>query len=206
MPLDLMARLRAARNEPWKAALPPSMLDLLGAAPDPMAVLKRVIGGGVPVLDTSEDAEPVEPVQRKRKVSVPSNVGPDTMLRLEAAAELAFPDGSMSVAALRREAAAGRLTIYRIAGKDFTTLSDVQEMKTKCRVQVREHVSGLNQKNVTQAAGSSAAQHGSSATERVKSARAALEATAKALNAPLLTTSRASTKRRERAVVIPLKF
>ena len=52
---------------------------------------------------------------------------------------------------------------------------------------------------------SSAAQRGSSETEREKSARAALEATAKALNAPLPTTSRASTKRRAKAVVIPLK-
>ena len=35
MTLDLVARLEAARKEPWKAALPPSMLELLGAAPDP---------------------------------------------------------------------------------------------------------------------------------------------------------------------------
>ena len=41
---------------------------------------------------------------KQGKVSIPDNVTPDTMLRLEAAAALAFPDGSMSVAALRREA------------------------------------------------------------------------------------------------------
>ena len=51
------------------------------------------------------------------------------MLRLEAAAAIAFPDGSMSVSAMRREAAAGRLTIYRIAGKHFTTLADIEGMK-----------------------------------------------------------------------------
>ena len=57
-----------------------------------------------------------------------------TPLRLDAAAQIAIPDGSISVSALRREAAAGRLTIYRIAGKDYTTLADIEEMKTSCRV------------------------------------------------------------------------
>ena len=65
-PTGLVARLRAARTEPWKVALPPSMLELHWAAPDPMAVLLRVIGGSdVPVLNTSEDAE--QPVKRTRK-------------------------------------------------------------------------------------------------------------------------------------------
>ena len=57
------------------------------------------------------------------------------MLRLQAAAALGFPDGSMSAGALRRQARAGRLAIYRIAGKDYTTLNDIEGMKTACRVQ-----------------------------------------------------------------------
>ena len=155
---------------------------------------------------TSEDSEePGEVPARTRKLNIPDHIAPDTMLRLEAAARIAFPGGSMPVAALRREAKAGRLTTYRFAGKDFTTLSDIQEMKTTCRDPAREPASGSNPKNATPAARSSASQHGSSVTEREKSARAALEATAKALNEPSPTTSPASTKRRAKAVVIPLK-
>jgi hypothetical protein len=155
-------------------------------------------GGSDDVLaiDNVVDAEPVEP----------GRPTPDAPLRLAVAAKLAFPDGGVTAVSLRREAKAGRLLIERIAGKDFTTLKHIERMRDQCRDQAREPVCGSNQKNVTQAAGSSAAQHGSSVTERVKSARAALEATAKALNAPLLTTSPANTKRREKAVVIPLKF
>jgi transposase len=48
--------------------------------------------------------------------------------------KLAFPDGSMTVSGLRREAARGRLRIERIAGKDFTTLQNIDEMRKLCRV------------------------------------------------------------------------
>jgi hypothetical protein len=47
-------------------------------------------------------------------------------LRLGVAAALAFPDGSMAAARLRREADRGRLIIERIAGKDFTTLANIE--------------------------------------------------------------------------------
>jgi hypothetical protein len=52
----------------------------------------------------------------------------DTPLRLSVAAALAFPDGSMTASGLRREAARGRLVIERIAGKDFTTLANINRM------------------------------------------------------------------------------
>src|SRR5882724_3089208 len=71
-----------------------------------------------------------KPKRQRKRVSIPDVVAPNTKLRLEAAARIAFPDGSISVSALRRESAAARLTIYRIAGKDFTTLADIEEMKT----------------------------------------------------------------------------
>jgi hypothetical protein len=69
-----------------------------------------------------------KPKRQRKRVSIPDAVAPNTKLRLEAAARIAFPDGSISVSALRREAAAGRLTIYAIAGKHFTTLADIEEM------------------------------------------------------------------------------
>jgi hypothetical protein len=53
-------------------------------------------------------------------------------LRLSRAAEIAFPGGGMTASGLRREAAKGRLAIERIAGKDFTTLAAIEDMRAKC--------------------------------------------------------------------------
>src|SRR5947209_13284627 len=66
-----------------------------------------------------------------------SQFNPDAPLRLSIAAKLAFPDGSMTVSGLRREAARGRLRLERIAGKDFTTLADIKRMRELCRVQTK---------------------------------------------------------------------
>jgi hypothetical protein len=57
---------------------------------------------------------------------------PRAPLRLSLAAEIAFPGGGMTASGLRREAAKGRLAIERIAGKDFTTLAAIEDMRTKC--------------------------------------------------------------------------
>ena len=111
----------------------------------------------------------------------PANTAPDTPLRLEVAVRLAFPAGGMSVSGLRREARRGNLVLEKIAGKHFTTLRAIEEMRAKCRDQVRELGSGSNLSKSTARAKSSATRRGSSATDRVKSARAALEMTAKAL-------------------------
>lgn len=60
-------------------------------------------------------------------------IGPDTPLRLEIAAAVAFPDGSMTVRGLQKERDKGRLTVERIAGKDYTTLAAFDEMRRLCR-------------------------------------------------------------------------
>lgn len=57
----------------------------------------------------------------------------DTPLRLSVAAALAFSDGGVKASSLRREAANGRLVIWRIAGKDFTTLAAIRDMIELCR-------------------------------------------------------------------------
>src|SRR4249919_2116176 len=67
----------------------------------------------------------------------PEKITPDTPLRLGIAAALAFPDGSMTASGLRREAERGRLVIERVAGKDFTTLANIERMRELCRVQTR---------------------------------------------------------------------
>src|SRR6266446_6927173 len=70
-------------------------------------------------------------------VPPPEKITPDTPLRLEIAAALAFPDGSMMASGLRREADRGRLVIERVAGKDYTTLANIERMRELCRVQAK---------------------------------------------------------------------
>src|ERR1039458_7356410 len=62
-------------------------------------------------------------------------VGPNAPLRLSVAAAFDFPDGSMTASGLRREAARRRLVIERIAGKDYTTLANIERMRELCRVE-----------------------------------------------------------------------
>ena len=57
-----------------------------------------------------------------------------TPLRLKIAAERAFPGGGMSASGLRREAERGRLIIERVAGKDYTTMQAIADMRRLCRV------------------------------------------------------------------------
>src|SRR3954454_21236590 len=63
------------------------------------------------------------------------SITPTTPLRLEAAARIAFPDGSMKLAGLRREIARGRLAYEVIANKHYTTLADIEDMRRLCRIQ-----------------------------------------------------------------------
>jgi hypothetical protein len=60
-------------------------------------------------------------------------VNNDAPLRLARAAEIAFPDGSMTASGLRKEAAKGRLVIERIANKDYTTLAAIADTRAACR-------------------------------------------------------------------------
>src|SRR2546428_12600820 len=69
-------------------------------------------------------------------------VTPDTPLRLGIAAALAFPDGSMTASGLRREGTRGRLVIERIAGKDYTSLANIERMRQLCRVLEKASTSG----------------------------------------------------------------
>lgn len=69
-------------------------------------------------------------------------------LRLQDAIATAFPLGGMTVSGLRREAARGRLAIERIAGKDFTTLQAIDEMRELCRVPAAPEVRRENVRTV----------------------------------------------------------
>ena len=61
--------------------------------------------------------------------------GPDDFITLREAVRVAFPAGGVKVSSLRLEASRGRLTVYRIAGKVMTTLTDVRKMADLCRVE-----------------------------------------------------------------------
>jgi hypothetical protein len=75
-----------------------------------------------------------------RRVNPPmaGTIDPSAPLRLDLAAKIAFPDGSMTASGLRRESARGRLALERIANKDYTTLEAIRIMRELCRVQAKE--------------------------------------------------------------------
>lgn len=64
-----------------------------------------------------------------------ASVKPDDPLRLEVAARLFFPDGSMSASGLRKERNRGRLLVLKIAGKEYTTLAELTLMIERCKVE-----------------------------------------------------------------------
>ena len=84
-----------------------------------------------------------------RRELLPSQVTPNTILRLADAARLAFPDGSITVVSLRREAKKGHLTVWRIAGKDMTSLAEIELMKDRCRVNAKALACGSEMKGGT---------------------------------------------------------
>lgn len=71
--------------------------------------------------------------ERDKAPPTAQNPHPDAPLRLSEAAKIVF-GSAMTASGLRREAARGRLEIERIAGKDFTTLRAIEEMRERCRL------------------------------------------------------------------------
>ena len=136
---------------------------------------------------------------------LPTHVGLDTPLRLDRAVKLAFPFGGMTVSGLRRERDRGNLGIEKIAGKEFTTLRNIEEMRVKCRAQLKAQDCGSNRKSVTNKEGLPGAPRGSLEMDRIKSARAALEMTARELNVRSRNISPRNTPSRENVGVIPQK-
>lgn len=69
----------------------------------------------------------------------------DTPLRLADAARIAFPDGGMTAAGLRRERDRGRLEVWKVAGKEYVTLAAIQRMLDRCRQGPKESASTSGQ-------------------------------------------------------------
>ena len=103
------------------------------------------------------------------------NIHRDTPLRLFDAVALAFPHGGMTVSGLRREARHGRLSIERIAGKDFTTLCAIEHMSQLCRVSVEAPTSTSNLSGALPTARSKSGPTGSSEMGGLSIAAAAFQ-------------------------------
>lgn len=114
------------------------------------------------------------------------NIGPDDPIRLKTAAEIAFPDGSIKVSSLRSEIRRGNLKSELIAGKQYTTLNAIAEMREKCREsrKARVYISGPVKDE---------SQPGSSSMERLKRARDAASTISQKLKKPLSDISSKST-------------
>jgi hypothetical protein len=133
-------------------------------------------------------------------------IADDAPLRLNVAAALAYPDGSMTASGLRREAARGRLAIERTAGKDYTTLGAIRTMRNLCRREARGRDCGSGEHAATDERGSRTAPSGSSETETIKRAQAAARMIVQELkgHSPNTSTGNTSSKR-PRGRVIRLK-
>jgi hypothetical protein len=123
-------------------------------------------------------------------------VADDAPLRLEVAARLAFPDGSMKISGLRKERDAGRLSVSRIAGRDYTTLADIRRMIQLCRREEKAKVQGSTTAK-TRA-------RGTSETAPSSDPRAAYEKIVRELKADSQNTSRSGQGQTSGAVV-PMK-
>src|SRR5947207_5267283 len=130
-----------------------------------------------------------------------TTVGPDTPLRLSEALKLAFPNGGMTVSGLRRERDRGRLAVERIAGKEFTTLADIERMRALCRSEAKARDCGSSPADPS----ATSAPCGSSATEDANTALALARAKLSKLKERSPTASSQTQASRERATVIPLK-
>jgi hypothetical protein len=107
-------------------------------------------------------------------------------MRLACAAREVMGDQAPSVAWLRKQAAAGKLDIWRIAGKDYTTPDAIRELLDRCRAP-RESDCGSAPPTAP------ARQPGSSETGDGRLALAALRERARKLNSASPPTSQNAT-------------
>jgi hypothetical protein len=103
----------------------------------------------------------------------PDQIAEDAPLRLNVAATIAYPDGSMTASGLRREAARGRLAVERTAGKDYTTLGAIRKMRDLCRLEAKGRDSGYGERDANERRETRTTPCGSSETENIKRAQAA---------------------------------
>jgi hypothetical protein len=69
-----------------------------------------------------------------KQIPDPATLQPDTPLRLEIAAAVAFPDNSMTARRLHGEIRRGRLAGWKMGGRVYTTLAAIAAMREQCRI------------------------------------------------------------------------
>lgn len=142
-----------------------------------------------------------------RPLTIPAlaDVSRDTPLRLDVAARVAFPDGSMTMKGLRLEATRDRLVIERVAGKDYTTLAHIERMRELCRVKVKAPASSSAPPDAMGAAASPIPPPGASSTDDISAALAVAHTIVDRLSKSSPNTSPRSGSRARPGNVIRLK-
>jgi hypothetical protein len=112
------------------------------------------------------------------------NIADDEPLPLVEACKL-FPYARLTPSTLRAEATRGRLVIFRLGKRDYTTFASMKDMVRKCQDAAQPRVS----------TSTPSASSGLSETDRVSSAQAALSQTVAALKNSSPRTSERSTHR-----------
>src|SRR5262249_21544970 len=141
---------------------------------------------------------------RARTLPPRDQIADNAPLRLDIAAALAFPDGSMTASGLRREAGRGRLAIERVAGKDYTPLGAIREMRQRWRVEAREPDCGCSHPAGIDRGRSLSRPYGSSATVPSSEALVAARAKLRKLSGRSPNTSPTNTEPLESGSAIPL--
>jgi hypothetical protein len=129
------------------------------------------------------------------KLPLPDAITPTTPLRLEVAAQLGFPGGSMTASSLRRLVVAQKLEHEKIAGKYFVTLAAIEEMRTSCRVPAKAPDLPSKKPEADDPPGSSEMVSGPSALD-------AMNAIAEGLKQSLQPTSSKSTTRKKPSATV----
>jgi hypothetical protein len=110
----------------------------------------------------------------------------DDPITLADACRIVFAD-KIKVATLRAEASRGRLVIFRIGKRNFTTVNEVRRMVERCRVEREGQGSTLIHDG----------SNGLSETDRISSAQAALKTTLQGLRGSSRNTSARNTSRNQ---------
>lgn len=140
-----------------------------------------------------------------RTARIPADHKPDTPLRLDIAAQIAFPDGSMGAPGLRKERDRGRLVTEIIAGKEYVTLAEIERMRELCRVHRKAPDLSGARKAAKQMAASGAKPDGLSKTAESDPAQALAVMTAMKLKNASPPTSQRSTHQLGSATVTPIR-
>ncbi|WP_260854938.1 excisionase [Mesorhizobium amorphae] len=138
-------------------------------------------------------------------VEIGDDVSRDAPIRLDVAAKIAFPDGSMGAKGLRKERDKGNLVTEMIAGKEYVTLAEIERMRERCRVQRKAPDLSGARKAARQTDHSAAKQDGSSRTAGNDPALALAMASVMRLKSGSQPTSPKSTSQRATATVTPIR-